>query len=231
MRFGVPRLVLALLCTVPLGAVHAQASTLAQRIEAFGFDARPEMGAGGFMALKIFPVVLFRDGTALTRVDGLGYPQGLDAHRAANARSWTRWRRTGGAIEVLDNGRWDKLAFPQTYSTLPPDFRLDGRFRRSSGTGNVALGGTQSVTVVSTYVFTRDGQVLRDVNVGSTASAGDVSVAARAAAPSQRGRYTIDGITLRIRYDDGHDESRILVTDPGDPKSAIWLDGNSYVRR
>jgi hypothetical protein len=36
---------------------------------------------------------------------------------------------------------------------------------------------------------------------------------------------------LRITYDDGSVESRILIADPTDPKTAIWLDGVGYVRR
>lgn len=206
-------------------------AALARRIDSFGFDTRPEMGMGGFIGIKVYPVVLFRDGSALTDVGGLGFAGGIDANRQAEPKRWTRWRRSGGTVQLQKDGKWDDLEFQRTYGTLPADFRLEGRFRRSSGTGNVAVGGSQSVTVVSTFLFARDGRVVRDASVGSTGSAGDVSVATSQASPSQRGRYTIDGITLRIRYDDGHEESRILVTDPTDPKSVIWLDGDSYVRR
>jgi hypothetical protein len=34
-----------------------------------------------------------------------------------------------------------------------------------------------------------------------------------------------------IAYDDGSTEQRVVITDPGDPKAAIWLDGTGYVRR
>ncbi|MCC7054433.1 MAG: hypothetical protein IT355_14285 [Gemmatimonadaceae bacterium] len=212
-------------------AARAATSALVQRIESFGFDTRPEMGMGGWIGIKVYPVVLFRDGTALTDVAGLGFPGGIDAHRRADAGDWTRWRRAGGEVQLLKDGKWDKLEFQRTYGTLPRDFRLNGRFRRSAGTGNIAIGGTASVTVVSQYLFAPDGRVVRDGSTGSTASAGDISVATSGASPAQRGRYTIDGITLNIRYDDGSEERRILVTDPTDPKSVIWLDGDSYVRR
>jgi hypothetical protein len=215
------------------GATGARGTdaALTRRILSFGFDTRAEMGMGGFIGLKIYPVVLFRDGTALTNVEALGFAGGVDAHRRAHPDDWTQWRKQGAEIELQKKGKWDKLAFNRTYSTLPADFHLNGRFRRSAGTGNIAIGGDQSVTVVSTYLFAPDGRVVRDMTVGSTGSSGDISVVTRSASPDKRGRYAIDGITLRIRYDDGSEEQRILVTDPADPKSAIWLNGDSYVRR
>lgn len=228
--------------TMPAPAVAPGAATgrtagatidpaLLRSISAFGFSTRPEMGMGGFIGIAVYPIVLFRDGTVLTDIEGLGFSGGIDAHRRANAGKWTRWRKQGAELQLLDDGKWEKLEFQKTYSTLPRDFRLNGRFRRSGGVGNVAVGGTSSVTVVSQYLFAPDGRVVRDGSVGSTSSAGDISVVTSQAAPNRRGRYTIDGITLRIRYDDGSEEHRILVTDPDDPKSVIWLDGASYVRR
>jgi uncharacterized protein (DUF58 family) len=127
----------------------------------------------------------------------------------------------------VKKGAWGKLAFTKTYSTLPRDFRLNGRFTRLSGVGNVAVGGAASVTAVSQYTFMRDGRVLRDGSVGSSTSEGNASVVTSNVAPNKRGRYSIEGITLRIRYDDGREESRILVTDPADP-DVIWLDGAGY---
>jgi hypothetical protein len=205
----------------------ASSSELAARIESFGFDTRTSMGVGGFIGLDVYPVVLFRDGTALTDVEGLGFPGGVEAHRRANAGKWTRWRKAGAEIQLEKKGAWTKLAFTKTYSTLPRDFRLNGRFTRLSGVGNVAYGGTSSVTAVSQYTFLRDGRVLRDGSVGSSSSEGNASVVTSSVAPNMRGHYSIEGITLRIRYDDGREESRILVTDPADP-DVIWLDGAGY---
>jgi hypothetical protein len=209
----------------------ARTAATLSRIESFGFDTRTEMGMGGFIGLKIFPVVLFRDGTALTDVAALGAPEGIDTHQRATPRDWTRWRRAGGEIQLLDDGKWDKLAFQRTYSAMPNGFRLNGRFRRTGGTGNIAIGGSESVIVTNEYTFTPDGRVLRGGSAGATAAGGNVAVTTQSVAPDRRGQYSIDGLTLRIRYDDGTEERRILVTDPSDPKSAIWLDGDSYVRR
>lgn len=205
-------------------------ATLLASIDSFGFATRPKMGIGGFIALDIYPIVLFKSGEVLKDVPGLAYPGGLAAHRAAHADEWTRWRRAGGKLQLLDDGKWDDMEF-QTYARLPADLRLNGRFRSLSGTGNLAVGGSQSVTVVDEYRFTADGRVVRSGAVGSTAAAGDTSVVRRGGPRERRGRYRMDGLLLRIDYEDGPGEARILIADPKDPDGVIWLDGESYVQR
>ena len=205
-------------------------ATLAQ-IDSFAFATRPKMGLGGFIALDIYPVVLFKGGELLTDVRSLRFAGGLAAHRAAHADAWTRWRREGGQLQWLKAGQWAKLPFSKTYARLPADLRLTGHFRSVGGTGNVALGGAQSVTVVDEYRFSADGRVLRSGAVGSTAAAGDTSVATRGGPGERAGRYRVDGLLLRIDYDDGSQEQRVLIADPGQPGGALWLDGESYVER
>lgn len=206
------------------------AATL-QQIDSFAFATRPKMGLGGFIALDIYPVVLFRNGELLTDVSGLRFAGGLNAHRAAQPGAWTRWRRDGGQLQQLKAGQWANLPFKQTYATLPADLRLAGRFRSVGGTGNVAVGGAQSVTVVDEYRFGADGRVVRSGAVGSTAAAGDTAVATRGGPGERSGRYRVDGLLLRIDYDDGTREQRVLITDPDKPGGALWLDGESYVER
>lgn len=218
---------------VPLAAARA---ALLRDIDSFGFHSAAAMGVGGFITTRIFPVVLFRNGDALLDVEGLAHPGGLAAHRDANADDWTRWRRAAGELQIESTKRdgareWRKLHFQTTYQELPDGFRLDGRYRSLSGVGNLAMGGSQSVTVFSEYSFARDGSVRRGGGVGSTAAAGDVSTVTAQAAPGQRGRYEVRGLTLQIRWDDGSTETRIIVADPTDPKTGLWLDGVSYVRR
>lgn len=210
--------------------VPVPAATL-QQIDSFAFATRPKMGLGGFIALDIYPVVLFRNGELLTDVRGLRFAGGLDAHRAAQPGAWTRWRRDGGQLQQLKAGQWANLPFKQTYATLPADLRLAGRFRSVGGTGNVAVGGAQSVTVVDEYRFGADGRVVRSGAVGSTAAAGDTAVATRGGPGERSGRYRVDGLLLRIDYDDGTREQRVLITDPDKPGGALWLDGESYVER
>lgn len=206
------------------------AATLAQ-IDSFAFATRPKMGLGGFIALDIYPVVLFKSGEVLTDVRGLRFAGGLAAHRAAHPGAWSRWRRDGEQLQMLKAGEWAKLPFNKTYARLSPELRLAGRYRSTSGTGNVAAGGQQSVTVVDEYRFSADGSVVRSGAVGSTAQAGDTSVATRGGPGTRAGRYRVDGLLLRIDYDDGEREQRVLITDPEKPGGALWLDGESYVER
>jgi hypothetical protein len=120
-----------------------------------------------------------------------------------------------------------KLPFSTTYQSLPNQFRLGGTYRSLSGTGNVAIGGSSSVAAWNTYTFSADGRVVRGGGAG--ASSGDVVTSS--VAPNQRGRYQVEGSILRIRYDDGSVEEWIVIANPKDPKTAIWLDGNNYARR
>lgn len=206
------------------------ADTLAA-IHSFGFDSRLVMGVGGFLTTDIHPVVLFRDGTVLTDAAALAFPGGMDAHRQANPGSWSRWRREGGELRIEGEKGWRRLPFQTTYRTLPDGLRLNGLYRRLGGTGNVATGGEASVTAWRDYRFFADGRVVRGGGAGSRAGAGDVAVYARSVSPDRRGRYEVAGIMLRIRYDDGSEERRVLITDPTDPKGALWLDGEGYVQR
>jgi len=209
----------------------ASADAVLGQIDSFGFHSRLAMGVGGFLTANIHPVVLFRDGRALLKVEALAYPAGLDAHRRARPADWTRWRRNGGVLEIEGSKGWAKLAFQTTYPKLPDGFRLGGRFRRLGGTGTVAVGGGDSMAAWSEYQFSGDGRVSRSGGAGVRAEAGGGSVTANGAAPLRSGTYRIDGLALRIRWSDGGSDSHILVTDPRDPKSAIWLDGHAYARR
>lgn len=218
----------------PRAAAEAPApvpSATLEQIDSFAFATRSKMGLGGFIALDIYPVVLFKSGELLTDVRGLRFAGGLAAHRAAHPDAWSRWRRAGGKVQMQKAGEWANLPFEQTYARLPGDLRLSGRFRSTSGTGNVAMGGTQSVTVVDEYRFSPDGRIVRSGAVGSTASAGGTSVVTRGGPGERVGRYRVDGLLLRIAYDDGSHEQRVLIADPDKPGGTLWLDGESYVER
>lgn len=207
------------------------AAHLADRIDSFGFDTCMRMGVGGFLSVSACPVVLFKDGHALTDVEALLAPGGPQAHRQAHPKDWTRWRRDGADIQLQKKNGWEKLGFRKTYGSLPKDFRLDGRYRSLTGTGNLAVGGTQTVAAWRDYRFFPDGTVSREGGAGGRAESGNTSVVTGGRAAGRAGRYRIDGLLLTITYDDGSSERRVVITDPSDPKSAIWLDGNGYVRR
>lgn len=213
----------------PTAAAPPRAPLL-ESIDSFGFDTRPKMGVGGFIALDIYPIVLFRNGEVLTDVTGLSFPAGLAAHKRAHPDDWTRWRRSGGRLQLAKASGWDVMEFQTTYDRLPDGFRLDGAYRHLSGAGTLAVGGTQEVVAWNEYRFWSDGRVVRGGGAGGRAEAGNASVATSSVAPNRRGRYRVEGLTLRITYDDGSVESRLLITDPSDPRPAIWLDGVGYAR-
>jgi hypothetical protein len=208
----------------------AKQSALLAGIDSIAFDDRPKMGMGGFIMLDIYPLVLFKSGEALTDVQGLLFPAGTAAHRAAHPDDWTRWRRAAGKIQLLKEQKWEELHY-NTFERLPPDLRLAGLFRQTGGTGNLAVGGNQSVVVVDDYRFGADGSVTRSGAFGSQAAAGDTSVVTSGRKGERRGRYRVDGLTLRIDYEDGGSEQRILIADPKDPTGTIWLDGEPYLQR
>jgi len=208
----------------------SDSKTLAQ-IDRFGFNSRTVMGIGGFLTTDIYPVVLFRNGDALTDVKGLSFAGGIEAHKRAHPGKWTRWRRQGGKLQLTQKGKWNALSFPTTYPKLPDNFKLDGLFRSLSGTGTVAIGGSQSVSAWRDYRFWADGRVVRGGGAGGRTEGGGSSTVTSSTAPNQRGRYRVQGLTLQITYEDGSEERRILITDPKNSQSAIWLDGIGYTRR
>jgi hypothetical protein len=203
--------------------------TIAQQIEGFAFDTRAGMGLGGMVSIVVYPVVLFKNGQALTDVEGLGFAGGGDAHRRAQPRAGAQRRRAGGQVQTMERGAWANLPFTAVYQRVPAGFSLNGRYQRTGGVGNIAMGGTDAVTTWETYDFFPGGRVLKGGGAGSQASGGDFSMVSRSVSPSQRGRYAIDGLTLVLTYDDGSMESAIFVTDPEDP-SVVWLNGRDFRR-
>ncbi len=217
--------------TKPVQGV-GKGAELAAKIEGFAFDTCTRMGYGGMVMVSACPVVLFRDGEALTDVEGLSYPPGLRAHKAAKPKSWTRWRRSGGNVQLDKQDGWNDLGFTAVYSTLPARFTLDGHFRSMGGSGTAAIGGGQAVVAWTDYEFFPDGRVERGGGAGASSNDGGTSVTTGSTATGRSGRYRLDGLMLVMDFDDGSGERRIIIADPKDGgKGSMWLDGEGYVRR
>jgi hypothetical protein len=218
--------------TPAAAATGTNTAQLLPEIDSFAFSTRAKMGLGGFIALDIYPVVLFKSGDALTNVKRLAEGGDKASMQKRHAADFTQWRRTGGELQIQErDGNWKKLPFQTTYARLPDGLRLDGLYRSTSGTGNVAVGGTQSVTAWDDYRFTPDGQVTRGGGAGSRAEAGNTSVATSTGTRARTGRYRVEGLTLLISYADGGSERRILIADPKDTRGTVWIDGEGYLRR
>ncbi|RYZ13806.1 MAG: hypothetical protein EON61_05965 [Alphaproteobacteria bacterium] len=203
---------------------------LASKIEGFGFDYAATMGIGGGMAMRVFPVVLFKDGQALKDIEGLSFAAGMDAHKRANADDWTRWRREGAKLQKQTKKGWENLPFTAMYSKLPDGFKLNGRFQALGGIGNTALGGSDFVAAWSIFDFLPDGRVVKGGGAGGYSAFQQASTAFSGVAPERRGRYRVEGLMLNIAYDNKASEQFLIVSDPKDP-SVIWLDGRSYTSK
>ena len=205
---------------------HATLDVLLDQIDAFGFHLRNDPG-GGMVSVIVYPVVLFRNGDALQDIAQFD-PAHVDPS-SRNGVAWTRWRRSNGKLEIEGNEGWEALAFQKIYSTLPSGMRLDGRYRPVSGRGTA--GSADAASAWSEYRFFADGRIIRAQGAVASPEAQDGPAASVSVAPERRGRYQIEGLALRIVYDDGREERRFLVTDPALPHSAIWIDGAAHARR
>lgn len=206
------------------------AAKLAPEIEGFAFDSCTRMGYGGMILSVPCPVVLFKNGSALTDVEGLNHAQGLTGHRAADPESWTQWRRQGDRVQLRKSSGWESTEYSSIYSTLPANFRLDGRYHSMNGAGTLAVGGGQAVAAWTDYLFRTDGSVQRGGGVSASTTDTEVSVTAGSNQAGRRGRYKVDGLVLAIDYDDGSSERRIIIADPKDQgRGTMWLDGEGYV--
>lgn len=215
--------------TVP--GTGAAAVPLASQIHSFAFDAKYGMGFGGFMTVEVVPVVLFTSGDALLKIEQLSRASSVEEGHRLDPEAWTRWRRQGGEIQVERSAGWENLPFSATYAALPAGFQLNGRYLSLGGGGDIAFGGTTSVAAWTEYTFLPGGVVVRGGGAGGRSEFGGSSVAVASLPADQRGRYEVDGIMLRMAFDDGATFDYVLVTDPDDEGSVIWLDGVAYSPR
>ncbi|ESQ93603.1 hypothetical protein ABAC460_00610 [Asticcacaulis sp. AC460] len=192
----------------------------------YGLIQTAGMGYGGMVTIKFVPAVLFSSGDILLDVTGLSDPA---AHRAANPDDWSNWRKTGGIYEYRGaSGQWRPILGNKVWTQVPDTSGLQGRFTATGGGGNLAVGGTDAVFVETSYSFLPGGRMVRDGVASASSSFGDTSTVTGASG-GRPGRYVIEGLALKITYDDGHRESRVLMTHPDD-KDIIWLDGTAYIR-
>jgi hypothetical protein len=217
--------------SVPGGSgVTSEASAISDQIETVGFWTRTEVGVGGSLTFYPAPIVLFRNGDAVYEIEALKFPGGLAAHRSANPKDWTKWRRGGKKFEVQKKSGWESLPYATSMDRLPRGFLLERTYKSVGGTGNVAVGGSSSVVVWDNLKFDRSGNFVSSGGAGSTTETDGGGVATGGSSAAQQGTYTIDGYTLLLRYASGRIEKRMIVADASDPR-VIWLDGTDYTSK
>jgi len=228
-EFGRPS---AIAATAPVrdAATSRRMADLAGKIEGFGFDYMATVGIGGGMFMKVYPVVMFKDGQVLKDIEALSFAGGMEAHKRANPDDWSKWRREGQRLQTATKKGWENLPFTALYSKLPDGFKLNGRYQSLGGGGNTALGGGDLIAVWSTFDFLPDGRVVKGGGAGGYSSFQQASTAFSSVATDRRGRYRINGLMLEVTYDNGASEQFLIVSDPKDP-SVIWLDGVSYTSK
>jgi hypothetical protein len=220
----------------PRSAITSEASRAADGIETVGFYTKTGYGYGGMVTYTPTPIVLFKSGDALYNIAALQLPGDLAAHRAAHPKDWTKWRRTGSAIEVVGKKGWERISYNKTMDRLAPGFTLAGSYRNLSGGGNLAAGGTFGMASWKDLTFDAAGNFATGGGTGVSDSGSVQSAGSKASTvistrlAAQRGRYEIAGYTLTLSYSDGHVERRMIVADPGNTK-AIWLDGQGYTKQ
>lgn len=202
---------------------------VAGAIATVGFYTRTGFGVGGSLTFNPTPVVLFRSGDALKRIAALKEGDTVDAVKAAAPKDWTKWRRNGAVLELLSDKGWKKLDYQTTMDPLPRGFKLDGKYLRLSGMGNLAMGGTSGVTAWSELTFTPDGAFAFGGGASAEARSGDTRTFAAGESATRKGTYEIDGYVLTLRHAGGRVEYRLIVADPKDP-GAVWIDGEGYTK-
>jgi hypothetical protein len=174
-------------------------------------EGRNTMGAGGFMTgFEIDGPVLLKDGRAFS---DFGRPPAYidptaDALKVPG--NWGRWTRAGSTITL----RWndgETSTVPVSGDNLmtggPKGMKLNGEYRHVSGGGNQAFGGGNSFLSESSYTFFPDGTFSSDRSssfmVGPGAGADGASAMGGNNGGGTRGRYDVEGYTLKLTYPDG----------------------------
>lgn len=176
-----------------------------QQVEGVYFKSYSTFGVGGMMIQDFEPVVLFRDGSyyevegdALEDVD-------LAASRRRTPKIWGRWRRQADTFLLTDDrGRTNDYQLQQGsfFKAFPAEAtgkKLGRAYKRISGGGNSALGGTMAIAAQTNLAFAPDGRFTTNASMGASGA----NVAAYSRKPAGIGRYRIERHTITFTDPDG----------------------------
>jgi len=239
MKLAVPASIL-LLCppgaarATPLENPAAGRPASHDDIQGYSLIQRYGTGFGGMITVRLVPVVLFKSGDLLTDLAGLSSAGGSSADRAAHPERWSRWRQSGGAYQYLKrDGSWGPIYQNKVWTSVP-SAALTGRFTRTGGTGNLALGGSDAVITQSSFDFRPGGTLVREGFAGAGASVEGAGATTRVTTSGRTtprtARYVVNGLEMTISYAEGGSERLTLMAHPTDPK-ILWIDGLEYIRR
>ncbi|MET0335330.1 MAG: lipocalin family protein [Rhizobacter sp.] len=188
----------------------------------YAVDGRLKIVGLGF-TYEAFPIVLFRDGRALTDTVGLIFPAGLAAHRAQYPATWTQWRASGADVQILQaDGTWKTITASNVSAMATGQYTVAGIYE------SLSVGASPSMTVISSsqYTFTHAGAFGKgSYTIGDTATVGAI-----ATTPDRRGTYTVDGHRLTLTLENGTVEQHVIVFKETDA-NYIFIDGAMYSLR
>lgn len=179
-------------------------------VEGVYFRSTTGFGVGGMMTIDFEPLIFLRDGTYYEIADTALEDVDLAAERLTKPRLFGRWTRAAKGFMLTDfKGRSNNYAlgdgsFFRAFPAASGE-TVKRSYRRVSGGGNSAMGGSVTVAVESRYDFHSDGSYGRGGSVGASNSGADTGVGTvigRRRAP-EGGRYALDRHTLILTGADG----------------------------
>lgn len=173
-------------------------------------------GYGGMVTVEFRPAVLYRDGT---------YSADSATALTEAAVLAGRWSEEGDGWRLEPDGE-EPVDVPASMAARPAvgGATLEGVYRNIGGVGAPGTG-VPVVVAWSEVEFSGDG-TLRAAQGGGV-DAGDVGAGGQSSAT---GRYTLDGWTATVEYDDGRTETGLFYLYP-DSDGAIGFLGRTLSRR
>jgi hypothetical protein len=182
--------------------------------------------------------LLLGDGTCTSRVPASFDDFEPKADRAANPKSWCKWRKRGAGYEVaFAEGKWLAVNGATVMRAAKRGERLTGTWSRSK----TATMGTASSWKGTTLVLASDGR-FELTRGGAFTSNGNVNRPAREVVVSgtydnrqergdSAGTYALDGFGIELRFDSGRVERKLFGISTDSDHDVVRLGGDVMPKR
>jgi len=192
------------------------------------------VGPAGSLNRDEFVTVLFKDGTACydCQEEFLADPK-MTKMRAEDPENFGKWVKRGNHYYITypnSDDEPDEIEADGIYGPAPKDARYQGAFETSGG---VSVGGMDNFTTVVSYetlLLNKDGRFAWSKESAYSGQGTGAAWGGSNAQPAARGRYFIDGFTIRLDYDDGKSETKSFIRFPKEldflvmEGTAYWID-------
>jgi hypothetical protein len=201
--------------TVQTGsALPASAPVVSSTVEVVAFERS--------RAQHPIPVLLFQGGYASYNVGQLVKPIDIAYDVVEHPESWPVWRRTATGLEIEGSSGFVPFDYSYTCSALPRGTTLSGMFEYTSST---TIGTDAGVFEVERYRFAADG-TYESCNMTQTVIVVSGTISNKRT--QRKGRYVIDGYTIRLTNDDGTSAFMPFFYDPN-RTTRLWIEKTNYV--